>query len=189
MHSPQTGAKWVLAFVLGSIITSCLVTAVATVRDYCTGTEWVRKRAGKLGKNRTQRVVDLAMTPLFLLGFCGGMIATADFGWAVADACSCQALGFVVWGVWAFVESLEECISYEDLPTDKNGKSQKKQRVAVDVETLAAHQSHRRKQLQQHLAADAAERSRKTAAVPQAAVNKRPQVKNPLDFSPAIRRA
>ena len=124
LHHPSEGAMWVVSLALvGAVISLGLVWTDILKKP-------ASQKAKQLMSNKTQRALDYSAPFFFGFGIIAGGIGTKDIGWAVADGCSCLALVFSVWGIWAFVEALENCMS--------SGTPMGKPKATVTVETARA---------------------------------------------------
>eukprot|EP00754_Rhynchopus_humris_P004565 Rhum_TRINITY_DN12308_c0_g1::Rhum_TRINITY_DN12308_c0_g1_i1::g.50894::m.50894 len=120
-HTPRAGALWVVCCALAGLLLSFFFVATDVLKKP------VAVKAKQLMLSKTQRSLDYLAPPFMIFGVVSGGLSTKDLGWAVADGCSCLALIFTVWGIWAFVSAMENCMG------DRKLRKQPKNMVSVEV--------------------------------------------------------
>ena len=173
IHNPSNGAIWLLSITMAVLVLSFIV---VPVRLHFRPEPPIDERVKRLIKNKTQRALDIIAIPFFLFGLIAGVLSTNDIGWAVSDAVSCLSLGFLIWCVWSFVESMETCMSQGVNKNDKNAK------VAISVETRSNHRIVSRLHENETPAERILHQKQSQTQRPRTSLRPR-QVRNPLEFN------
>ena len=126
-HTPRAGALWVVCCALAGLLLSFFFVATDVLKKP------VAVKAKQLMLSKTQRSLDYLAPPFMIFGVVSGGLSTKDLGWAVADGCSCLALIFTVWGIWAFVSAMESCMG------DRKLRKQPKNMVSVEMPDKRQH--------------------------------------------------